>query len=166
MSSYDSIPTSHTPIVDSVESDSDYKVVEMKVKKISAWKAVVIFACAGCLAYAVVVRSGGAFTTTRMRGGGTTATTVLATAVTGTQEELSCVGHRHICSGVGRGNCCEGFECDGPMVFGTCNPFICGIKGDMCTGFGTSNSCCKGLTCSLAYFMGNIPLPPGTGKCW
>ena len=149
-----------------MESDSDYKVVEMKVKKISAWKAVVIFACAGCLAYAVVVRSGGAFTTTRMRGGGTTATTVLATAVTGTQEELSCVGHRHICSGVGRGNCCEGFECRGPIAFGTCHPYNCGGFGSLCTGFGTSNSCCKGLTCKAASFVGPIPYPPGTGKCF
>ena len=167
MSSYNSIPTSHTPIVDTVESNSDYnKVPEMKVKKISAWKAIVIFACAGCLAYAVVVRSGGAFTTTRMRGGGTTATTVLATAVTGTQEELSCVGHRHICSGVGRGNCCEGFECRGPIAFGTCHPYNCGGFGSLCTGFGTSNSCCKGLTCKAASFVGPIPYPPGTGKCF
>ena len=164
MSSYNSIPTSHTPIVDSVESNSDHEVVEMKVKMISAWKAAVIFACAGCLAYAVVVRSGGTFTTTRMRGGGTTTTTVLATAVTGTTEELGCVGHYHLCSGVGRGNCCEGFECDGPIAFGTCNPFNCGNKGSMCTGFGTSNSCCKGLTCE-EVFLGPIPFPPGTGMC-
>ena len=166
MSSYNSIPTSHTPIVDSVESNSDHEVVEMKVKMISAWKAAVIFACAGCLAYAVVVRSGGTFTTTRMRGGGTTTTTVLATAVTGTTEELGCVGHYHLCSGVGRGNCCEGFECRGPIAFGTCHPYNCGGFGSLCTGFGTSNSCCKGLTCKAASFVGPIPYPPGTGKCF
>ena len=165
MSSYDSIPTSHTPIVDSVESDSDYKVVEMKVKKISAWKAVVIFACAGCLAYAVVVRSGGAFTTTRMRGGGTTATTVLATAVTGTQEEQSCVGHYHSCKGFGRGNCCDGFQCNGPG-FGTCQTSCskCGGVDCLCTGFGTSNSCCAGLTCYNVGFD-IFRFPPGTGMC-
>ena len=160
MSSYDSIPTSHTPIVDSVESDSDYKVVEMKVKKISAWKAVVIFACAGCLAYAVVVRSGGAFTTTRMRGGGTTATTVLATAVTGTQEELSgCVGHNHICSGPGRGNCCKGFQCDGPIAFGTCHHSGCSVQGEFCAGIGGGN-CCEGLACTFDFQEF-----PGTGHC-
>ena len=143
MSSYDSIPTSYTPIANFVESDSDYKVVEMKVKKISAWKAVVIFACAGCLAYAVVVRSGGAFTTTRMRGGGTTATTVLATAVTGTQEELSCVPEGHSCKGFGQGNCCDGQACYGPG-FGFCNPYNCtSKKGESCVGFGRG-SCCEG----------------------
>ena len=109
---------------------------------------------------------GGTFTTTRMRGGGTTATTVLATAVTGTQEELGCVDHYHICSGVGRGNCCEGWECRGPIAFGTCHPYNCGGFGSLCTGFGTSNSCCKGLTCKAASFVGPIPYPPGTGKCF
>ena len=113
---------------------------------------------------------GGAFTTTtRMRGGGTTATTtVLATVTGGTtaEERTGCVGNNHICSGPGRGNCCEGFECDGPIAFGTCNPFNCGNKGSMCTGFGTSNSCCKGLTCKAASFVGPIPYPPGTGKCF
>ena len=126
MSSYDSIPTSHTPIANFVESDSNYKVVEMKVKKISAWTAVLILACAGGLAYAVVVLSGGAFTTTRMRGGDTTATTVLATAVTGTTEELSCHAKGHGCAGLNHANCCGNLFCkfdfQEPPFAGHCEP--------------------------------------------
>ena len=158
MSSYDSIPTSYTPIANFVESDSDYKVVEMKVKKISAWKTVVILACAGGLAYAVVVLSGGAFTTTRMRGDGTTATTVLATAVTGTTEELSCVGFKHACSGPGRGNCCAGYQCIGPVLFGMCTPSACVPEGEICAGLGQGN-CCDGQC-----LYGIAPLP-GIGIC-
>ena len=159
MSSYDSIPTSYTPIANFVESDSDYKVVEMKVKKISAWKTVVILACAGGLAYAVVVLSGGAFTTTRMRGGDTTATTVLATAVTGTTEELSCVGFKHACSGPGRGNCCAGYQCIGPVLFGMCTPSACVPEDEVCAGLGQGN-CCDGQ----CLYDGIAPFP-GAGNC-
>jgi len=34
-------------------------------------------------------------------------------------SDSSCVGRYHLCAGAGRGNCCEGLECDGPL-FGTC----------------------------------------------
>ena len=160
MSSYDSIPTSHTPIVDSVESDSDCEVVEMKVKTISAGKAAVILVCAGCLAYVVVVCSGGAFTTTNMRGGDTTATTVLATAVTGTTEELTkgCVGFKHVCSGGDRGNCCAGYQCIGPVLFGMCTPSACVAEGEICAGFGQGN-CCDGQCLAVM-----APVP-GPGRC-
>ena len=102
MSSYDSIPTTRTPVVE---------VVEMKT--ISAGKAAVILVCAGCLAYLVVICSGGAFTTTNMRGGDTTATTVLATVTGGsTTEEPSCIDRYDICVWGGvAGHCCYGRTC-------------------------------------------------------
>ena len=123
MSSYDSILTTRTPVVDSDRNDA---VVEMKGKKNSRGKAVVvILACAGILAYATVavVRSGGggavsttssvAFATTSMRGGDTTATTVLATVTGGsTTEEPSCIDRYDICVWGGvAGHCCYGRTC-------------------------------------------------------
>merc|ERR1719491_486019 len=72
-------------------------------------------------------------------------------------DTSGCVGKYHVCAGGGRGNCCNGLECDGPL-FGTCQTSAsCQKKFRVCAGFGQGN-CCAGLRCSTIGV-------PGAGTC-
>ena len=69
-----------------------------------------------------------------------------------------CVGFKHICSGGGRGNCCAGYQCIGPVLFGMCTPSACVAEGEICAGFGQGN-CCDGQCLAVM-----APVP-GPGRC-
>jgi len=74
-------------------------------------------------------------------------------------SDSSCVVRYHLCAGAGRGNCCKGLECDGPL-FGTCQLSNCAKRTHTCAGFGEGN-CCDGCACMYNPMFGI----PGQGQC-
>jgi len=180
------MPTEHTSLKNTTPAGDSNTNHEIVVGKSNTYQSTFLIVAGSLLAFLVLIAgtgtSGGGQdfesivaykTDTGVGGGGVEAVDSIAVPATTTSPDSAlnmdifgiaansdtsgCVGKYHVCAGGGRGNCCNGLECDGPL-FGTCQTSAsCQKKFRVCAGFGQGN-CCDGLRCSTIGV-------PGAGTC-